>query len=153
GPHAAPMTLRVYALEKIFERLNRHRVPTLIPAEHIHTPVAAATYGWDQVHAICEAFPEIPLVLLQPRYAAQAPMIALMRLHRNLYFTIPLYGLFRQMESIVATFGPERVLFGTNLPHSDPALPIGMVHWGILTREQKILIAGENLRHLLDGVR
>jgi len=153
GPPAAPMSLRVYALERMFGRLNRHRVPIMMPAEHFQTPLAATTYGWDQVNAICEAFPDIPVILLQPRYAAQAPMIALMRRCPNLYFTIPWYGLFRQVESIVAMFGPERALFGTNLPYIDPALPIGMIHYGKLTREQKILIAGENLRRLLKKTR
>lgn len=153
GPQAAPMTLRVYALGKMFERLNQHRVPIMFSAEHFQMPVAAETYGWDQVDGICGNFPDIPVILLQPRYAAQAPLIEAMRRHRNLYFTIPWYGLFRQVESIVKMFGTERLLFGTNLPYIDPALPIGMVSYGLLTPEQKAPIAADNLRRLLGGVR
>jgi predicted TIM-barrel fold metal-dependent hydrolase len=152
GPQAAPLTLRIYALEKVFEKLNRHRVPVMIAAEHFQTPMAATTYGWDQVYDICTAFPALPLILLQPRYAAQTPLIAALRLHQNLYFTIPWYGLFHQVESIVQMFGPERALFGTNLPHIDPALPVGMVNYGLFTVEQKKLIAGDNLRRLLRSV-
>ena len=152
GPQAAPLTLRVYALERMFDRLNRHRVPIMMNAEHFQTPIASTTYGWDQVHAICEAFPNIPVILLQPRYAAEAPLLANMRRHDNLYFTIPWYGLFRQVESMVQMLGPERVLFGTDLPHIDPAMPVGMVNYGKLTVEQKKLIAGDNLRRLLRGV-
>ncbi len=152
GPQAAPMTLRVYALEKVFDRLNQHRVPIMLAAEHFQTPLADSTYGWDQVNAICTNFPDIPVILLQPRYAAQAPLIALMRRHPNLHFTIPWFGLFRQVEAMVQMFGPERALFGTNLPHIDPALPVGMVSYGLLTTEQKKLIAGENLHRLLGRV-
>jgi predicted TIM-barrel fold metal-dependent hydrolase len=152
GPQAAPLTLRVYALEKVFEKLNRHRVPVMIAAEHFQMPVAANTYGWDQVNEICTAFPALPLILLQPRYAAQTPLIAAMRRHRNLYFTIPWYGLFHQLESIVEMFGPERALFGTNLPHIDPALPVGMVNYGSFTVQEKKQIAGDNLRGLLRNI-
>ncbi len=152
GPQAAPMTLRIHSLEKVFDKLNRHRVPIMMDAEHFQMPLATTSFGWDQVHAICEAFPNIPVILLQPRYAAQAPLIALMRRHKNLHFTIPWYGLFRQVESMVEMFGPERVLFGTNLPHIDPAMPVGMVNYGKLSVEQKKLIAGDNLRRLLGNV-
>jgi predicted TIM-barrel fold metal-dependent hydrolase len=153
GPSAPPLTLRVWELEKTYEKLNRHRVPVLLDAEHFETPLAASTYGWDQVEEICHIFPEMPLVLLQLRYAAQAPLIAAMRRHKNLYFTIPWLGLFRQVEGLVKMFGPQRAIFGTNLPYIDPALPVGMVNFGLFTLEQKKLIAGDNLRRLLGGVR
>ncbi len=153
GPSAAPMTLRVHALAETLERLNQHRVPLMLAAEHFQLPQAVYTYGYDEVDAICRQFPQIPVILLQPRYAAQTPLIALMRRHANVYFTIPWFGLFRQVENIVKMFGPERLLFGTNLPHIDPALPIGMVNYGLLSSQDKKLIAGENLRRLLGGVR
>jgi predicted TIM-barrel fold metal-dependent hydrolase len=92
GPSAPPITLRVWELEKLFEELNRHRVPILLDAEHFETPLAANSYGWDQVDAICRNFPGIPVVLLQLRYAAQAPLIAAMRRHKNLYFTNSVVG-------------------------------------------------------------
>lgn len=147
------MSLRLYSIEKVLERLNRHRVPLLIPAEHLHTPQASYTYGFDEIDAICRTFPEIPLVLLQPRYQSEPPLIALMQRHRNLRFTIPLYGLFRQVESMAKMFGAERLLFGTNLPFHDPSLAIGLVHYGLLTAKEKTLIAGDNLRRLLAEVK
>ena len=50
-------------------------------------------------------------------------------------------------------FGAERLLFGSFLPVSDPLVPIGMVLDADLSEEEKRLIAGDNLRRLLEGVR
>ena len=153
GPTAGPMTLRLYQLEAVFERLDQHRVPLLITGEHFQTPQTSATYGFDQVDAICSAYPNIPVVLLQVRYSTQAPLLALMHRHLNLHFTISWFGLFRQVESVVKMFGPERLLYGSGLPAGDPAMGIGMVHYGKLSPSEKELIAGGNLSRLLESVR
>ena len=153
GPTAPPLTLRVYDIRPVLERLTAHRVPLLVPADHMTTAAATLTYGFDQIHAICEAFPELPVILLQPRYPAQQPLISLMQQHRNLYATIDLLGLFRQVESMTKLFGARRFLFGSNLPYHDPALGIGMLRYGLLTDSQKAAIAGANLERLLAEVR
>ncbi|HZT30797.1 MAG TPA: amidohydrolase family protein [Bryobacteraceae bacterium] len=153
GPAGGPMTLRLYQLEKVLARLDHHHVPVLIPGEHLQTPQMAATYGFDQIHDICSAFPNLPVVLLQVRYATQPPLLALMRRHANLYFTISWFGLFRQVESFVEMFGPERLLYGSGLPGGDPALGVGMVNYGKLTVAQKEGIAGTNLARLLEHVQ
>jgi predicted TIM-barrel fold metal-dependent hydrolase len=153
GPTAPPLTLRVYAIRPMLERLNQHRVPLLIPADHMTTPAATLTYGFDQIQDICEAFPQIPVILLQPRYPAQQPLLSLMQQHRNVYATIDLLGLFRQVESLTKLVGPDRFLFGSNLPYHDPALGVGMLHYGLLTPSQKTAIAGGNLERLLSEVR
>jgi predicted TIM-barrel fold metal-dependent hydrolase len=153
GPTSPPLTLRLYAIRPMLERLNQHRVPLLIPADHMTTAAATLTYGFDQVQAICEAFPQLPVILLQPRYSAQQPLLSLMQQHGNLYATIDLLGLFREVESLAEVIGAERLLFGSNLPYHDPALGVGMLHYGLLTPAQKTAIAGRNLERLLAGVR
>jgi predicted TIM-barrel fold metal-dependent hydrolase len=143
------MRLRVYDLQTVFERLNRHKIPTMIPADHFEKETSAYTYGWDQVEDICRNFPDIPVILLQPKYAAQNSLISMMRRHPNLHFTIPLAARFRQLETMVRIFGAQRAIFGTNLPFVDPALPIGMIQYGALSEDEKCLIAGDNLKRLL----
>jgi predicted TIM-barrel fold metal-dependent hydrolase len=149
GPWAGPLRLSLYSLEKVFERLSGRRVPLLIPAEHLHTPQAAATFGFDRIDEICRAFPQLPLVLLNPKYNSQSELIALMRRHKNLHFTISTYGLFRQVESAVKMFGADRLLFGSGMPQLDPSLPVGMINYALLPAKEKALIAGDNLRRLL----
>ena len=150
GPTAGPMTLRRFALDGVLARLNRHRIPLLIPADHFPAP---APYGFDQIHAICETYPDIPVILLQLRFSTQAQLIPLMRRHANLRFTIGWFGLFRQVESLAKIFGAERLLYGSGLPVGDPATGIGMVNWGKFTTREKELIAGGNLERLLGDVR
>jgi hypothetical protein len=153
GPAAGPVTLRLFALERLFDRLSRRHVPLLLPAEHFHAPAAAPSYSAADVDAACRAFPELPVVLLQPKYNAQAELLALARRHKNIYLTIPALGLFRQLESMVSMLGARRLLFGTNLPWSDPSLPVGMVSYAALTETEKRQISGDNLEALLAGVR
>ena len=150
GPTAGPMTLRRFAMDGVLARLNRHRIPLLVPADHFPAPTP---YGFDQIHEICEAYPDIPLVLLQLRFSTQAQLIPLMRRHANLCFTIGWFGLFRQVESMAKMFGPERLLYGSGLPVGDPATGIGMVNWGKFSEREKELIAGGNLMRLLERVR
>lgn len=152
GSHTATLHLRHWQYGELLDRLDRHKVPLMLSAEHFDTPAAATGYGWDEIHELCKAYPDMPVVLLQPRGLHQAPLIALMRRHRNLYFTIPWFGLFRQLENLVDMFGAERALFGANMPYTDPGLPLGMVNYGKFTVAQKKLIAGDNLRRLLRNV-
>jgi predicted TIM-barrel fold metal-dependent hydrolase len=122
-----------------------------MPADHF--PSATGPYGFDQIHEICAAYPDIPVILLQLRFSTQAQLIPLMRRHANLHFTISWFGLFRQVESMVKMFGAERLLYGSGLPVGDPSMGIGMVSYGQFTPREKELIAGGNLSRLLGNVR
>jgi predicted TIM-barrel fold metal-dependent hydrolase len=152
GPAAGPLAIQRYLLDAVFDRLNRHRIPLLIPADNLHTSQPGA-YGFPDIDVICTAFPELPVILLEPHYSSQAQLLALMRRCRNVHFTIPLYGLFHQVENTVKMFGAGRLFFGTNLPHFDPSLGIGMIQYGDLSLREKDDIAGDNLRRLLENVR
>ena len=49
--------------------------------------------------------------------------------------------------------GPDRLLFGSFLPVSDPFVPISLIGEAPLSLTDKQLIAGGNLRRLLEAVR
>jgi len=157
GPSAGPLSLKVYMLEKLYDRMNQHRVPLLVPDEYLnseptpHSPPPRA--GYDDIHTICESFPDLPVVILQPTYNSQPQLLVLAQKHRNLHFTIPIYGLFREVENTAAIIGADRLLFGTNMPMLDPSLGMGLILYAAMNDRDKALIAGGNLKRLLDSVR
>jgi predicted TIM-barrel fold metal-dependent hydrolase len=157
GPSGPPLSLKIYLLEKVLERMNQHRVPLLIPDEYLHsqsTPQSRPPrVDYEDIDAICRNFPDLPVVLLQPSCASQPEVLALGQRHRNFHFSIPVYGLFREMENTAKIIGAERLLFGTNLPALDPSLGIGMVLYAAMSDGDKALIAGGNLKRLLESVR
>ena len=120
GPSAGPLAIQAYLLGAVFDRLNRHRIPLLIPADNLHTSQPGA-YGFPDIDVLCADFPELPVILLQPHYSSQARLLALMRRHQNVHVTIPLYGLFHQVENTVKMFGSRRLLLGPTCPTSIPA--------------------------------
>jgi predicted TIM-barrel fold metal-dependent hydrolase len=157
GPPAAPLSLKIYLLEKLYDRMNQHRVPLLIPDDCLqsiptaHSATPQASY--DDIHAICQNFPDLPVVILQPTYNSQAQLLLLGQRHRNLHFSIPIYGLFREVENTAKIIGADRMLFGTNVPLFDPSLGMGIILYAALEDRDKALIASGNLERLLESVR
>jgi len=157
GGDAEALSLKIFLLEKLLDRMEQHRVPLLIPDEYLHgeatphSPRPRADY--EDIDAICGRFPNLPVVILQPPYNSQPEVIALAQRHKNFYFTIPIYGLFHELENTAAMVGAGRLLFGSNMPVFDGSLGIGMILYAAMDDRDKTLIAGENLKHLLDSVR
>ena len=57
------------------------------------------------------------------------------------------------MENTAAIIGSDRLLFGTNMPMLDPSLGMGLILYAAMNDRDKALIAGGNLKRLLDSVR
>ena len=137
--------------------MNQHRVPLLIPDDYLNgqgtlsSPPPAASY--EDIENICRSFPDLPVVLLDPHYNSQQAVITLAQRHKNFYFSIPVYGLFRELENTAALIGADRMLFGTDMPVQDPSLGLGMILYAALNERDKRLIAAGNLTRLLGSVQ
>ncbi len=153
GPAGIPVSLRLFELEKLFGRMSERRLPLLIPCEHLpgHDPMLS--YGYEDIDRVCRSFPQLPVILLRPRYSAQAAVLALLRKHPNVHLSITLLTLFRQTESLVEAAGANRLLFGSHLPYRDPSVPQGSLYYAKLAGEALGLISAGNLRRLLGSVR
>jgi predicted TIM-barrel fold metal-dependent hydrolase len=153
GPTSGPVTLAGFEYGALFAALAERAIPLLLPCDWLPGVSPAYAYGFERIDAICHENPRLPVVLLEPKYRAQPQLIALMRRHPRLYATMSGLQMFRQLESLVEMLGASRFLFSTNLPASDPALPIGaLVHSGLSPAGQE-RIGAENLRELLGGVK
>ncbi|PYV16732.1 MAG: hypothetical protein DMG21_10670 [Acidobacteria bacterium] len=153
---AGPLSLKLYLLEKLYARLNQHRIPLLIPDDYLNgigTPSSEPPRaGYEDIDAICQTFPDLPVVLLDPHYNSQQYLIALAERHKNFYFSIAMYGLFHEMENTADPIGAERMLFGTGMPTQDPSLGMGMILYAAMSDGDKQMIAAGNLARLLESV-
>lgn len=57
-----------------------------------------------------------------------------------------------RVETAVHAVGVERVLFGSDMPHLNPAVPLGLIEECNLTRQDKALILGGNMERILNQV-
>jgi hypothetical protein len=128
----------------LFRALSRRRIPLFIDFEEIN---------WETVHNICERYPNLPLVLTNVGYRIDRYLYPLFERFKNLYVEISGYCCAGGIEETVRRFGAERLLFGTRLPFFTPAASVSMVLYSKISDSEKQLIAGENLRRLLEEVR
>ena len=152
GPSDPPLILKPFLLEKVYERLEQHRIPLLLEGTPLYHPEGNARYGLEDIDAICTAFPELPVILLRTHRSLQTQLVLMTRKHPHLYVTHALTTLYGQIETVVEMVGADRVLFGSQMPYWDPSLPIGMLNYADLPDDQKRQIAGGNLQRLLDRV-
>ena len=141
GPSEPPLVIKPFLLGKLYERLQQHRMPLLLEGAPLYRAQGAATYGVEDVDAICGGFPDLPVILLRTHRSLQTQLALLMRKHKNLYFTHALNTLYGQIEQVVELVGADRVLFGSQAPYWDPSLPIGMLNYAELSTQKKKLVA------------
>lgn len=134
--------------------LEAHRVPCFLDFGKETTWGDMSTTDVDAVRDIALAHPDLPLVLSfvfggLGVHPAVVPMIK-----RVPNVCIDIQGILEFWREVARDAGPERVLFSTGAPFSDPGLYVSNVQYARhLDEDAKRLIYGDNLRHLLEGVR
>jgi hypothetical protein len=111
---------------------------------------------WASLHSLAEKFPQLNIVVetqTQKILYHSRPLLAIMRQRPNVLVELSNLVGPRFIEYWVRQFGAERLIFGTFQPVSDPLVPIGMVIDAEISDLEKALIAGGNLRRLIDGVK
>jgi hypothetical protein len=121
-----------------------------LAALHVPLFVSFREISWDEIYTLGKTYPDLPLVVTEVRYEESRkfyPLLAeLQNLHIDLSWTIVHLGL----EDAVARFGPTRFLFGSRMPIFSAGPALCYLQYAGLTDEAKAMIAGNNLRRLLD---
>jgi predicted TIM-barrel fold metal-dependent hydrolase len=105
---------------------------------------------------MANAFPELPIVVesqVQKILYHTRPLFALMSHCRNVFLELSNFAGPGFVEFATREFGAERLIFGSFWPVNDPLVAIGMVIDAEISRDEKALIAGENLRRLIGTVQ
>ncbi len=124
----------------LFDALQTARVPVLVDIREA---------GWDDIAAILDAHPRLPVVVLESFYRVDRMLYPLMESHPNLHLEANTYVVFRGLEAIVRRFGADRLIFGTGLPELETGGPMALVAYAEISDEDKAKIAGGNLLRLL----
>lgn len=162
-PGAEPLPDRVRAV-RIFPRTHRYppadwmlgSLCEFLAGRRLPLMIWHTEADWPGVRELALAHPDLTLVIesqYQKILYHTRPLLALMAECPNvLVETSNLVGA-GLIEHMVREFGPRRLLYGSFLPVSDPLVPLGMILDADITEADKALIAGGNLRRLVEEVR
>jgi len=137
--------LSLWRVAELLDLCVRHRLPLLLWAEGIEP---------DAIHAACSEFPDLRVILAGVGYSGDAWLYPLLRRHECLHvslghFYIPPGG----VETFLAHFPAERMIFGSGLPQFSPGGLIGHVLYAQTDDATKEKILGGNLKRLLSEVQ
>jgi predicted TIM-barrel fold metal-dependent hydrolase len=125
---------------ELLAALEKKRIVTLLDQEQT---------DWDEVDALCEAHPDLPLILLRPNYRTARFLYPLFERHTNLRIEFSLYHVHRGLEEICQHYGAERLVFGTGLPAFSPGGPIALTTYADVPEADRRAMAGGTLALLL----
>jgi len=106
---------------------------------------------WAELASILSRYKKLPIILTGVTYRLDRYLYPLWDRHSNLYVEISGYQGYYAIEAVVQRFGPERLLFGTNMPTYNPGATVSAVTYAEISNEAKSLIAAANLRRLLEA--
>ncbi|MBO3803438.1 MAG: amidohydrolase family protein [Candidatus Brockarchaeota archaeon] len=128
------------------------RIPIIVDyAESTMSQVDLA--DWKSVVETCQTYPDLPVIVTEFRFRTNRRLYQALESCPNLRVELSALWLFRSVEDICRRFGAERILFGTRMPIRDPSCALGMVNYAMVSEEEKRMVAGDNLRRLMEGVR
>ncbi len=135
-------SLREWCAGELLARLERRRIPVFL---------RPSLLGWEEIAAVLEAHPALPVVLTHTGYRADRYIYPLARRHARLFVETSMYVGHRQLEEFARNLGAARLLFGTNLPYYTPGAAVAVLAYARLTDADRRRVAGGNLRCLLEG--
>jgi hypothetical protein len=134
--------------------LEEHRVPCFLDFGEAIPRGGISDSDVNGIREIALAHPELPLVLscIMGGLGVHYGVLPLIRQTKNVY--IDLAAILRYWRDTARDVGPERVLFGTGAPFTEPGILISNAQYEPeLDESAKKLIFGDNLRRLLGDVR
>lgn len=146
-PRSHNFPLESWVVGSLCEWLIQHRMPLFI----WHTEL-----DWVRLRELAKTFKELSIVVetqMQKILYHTRPLFAVMHDCHNLRVEISNFAGAGFIEYAARQLGAERLIFGSFLPVSDPLVPMGMVLDADISQSEKALIAGDNIRRLIEQVR
>jgi predicted TIM-barrel fold metal-dependent hydrolase len=135
--------------------LEAHRIPCFFdfgPPES--TLGELSDLDVDAVRSIALAHPQLPIILSHVMGGLGVHPAVTYLIQRVPNIHIDISGILEYWRNVARDAGPERVLFATGLPFTDPGILVSNVQYALdLDENAKRMICGDNLRRLMGGVR
>lgn len=158
GVHAARLLMtRVPPLPWLWDELcgalESHHIPCFLDFGYASTHGNPGSAEIEGIRSLALAHPEIPLVFshVMGGLGIHPAIVPLILQTQNVY--IDTTGILEFWREVAHKAGPERVLFATGSPFTDPGILVSSVQYARrLDEDAKRLIYGDNLRRLLGNV-
>jgi len=125
---------------RLFSELASARIPLFVDISEI---------GFGELRRICLAHPDLAVVVTGISWGSDRNLYPVMEECRNLHVETSKYQGHEALKHLCERFGPERILFGTGLPHMSPGAAKAMVMYADVPLKVKKMIAGGNLMRLI----
>jgi hypothetical protein len=142
----------VAAIGDFCEVMQERRMPLLVDFAS-NTNYGQFQTDWEGLITVCRAFPQLPVITTEYRIRSNRMLFRALALCGNLRVCTSAVWLYKNLDHIVAEFGAGRLLFGTNIPAYEPAIPVAMLRFAEIPDDAKAAIASGNLDALLSGVK
>lgn len=145
-PKEHTFSVQPWCSGELYAALQDARVPLLIDW-NAQTP--------DDLNAVCAAFPELRLVVLNPsREGRHRLMYPLLKQHPHLYLCFsPVFSAHDVFMDLCGRFGPHRWVLGTGYPQSEGGAGITGLLYSGLPEAAIRAVASENIERLLAEVK
>jgi hypothetical protein len=139
--------LTVRSIGGLCEWCLEYRVPLFI----WHVEV-----DWELLHVLAREYPGLSIIVesqWQKILYQNRNLYGIMDANKNIYHEISNFAGPDFLTHAVRTFGAGRFLYGSFLPVNDPYAAMGMIVDADISLEEKRLIAGGNLKRIIEGVK
>lgn len=105
---------------------------------------------WENVARICRTFPDLPVIVTEHRqFFTQRAVYQALASFPNLHLELSSLWRYGTVEFICQEFGPEKLVWGSQLPIRDPGAVLGHLRGADVSDGDLAKIAGGNLRQML----
>lgn len=150
-PYEHLFSFRLWNIGALCKILAFHRIPVFVDFG-IHS-WGDKTIDWNGLFDVGKAYPHLPIIITKINIGSDRHLLPLMQQLPNLYVETSYYTVHRGIELIVSKVGPQRILFGTGLPLRAPGPALTALQYSLINDKDKGLVAGDNLRRLIEEVR
>jgi hypothetical protein len=149
--HAYYVPMSEWSMGALWSVLEWHRIPLFLDIGDRWATMDP--FNPDEVHALCHAHPNLPVILVKHRIRYSRQVYQLLEACPNLRLETSGYWHYRAVEEISGRFGAHRLIFGTNWPYMDSSFSVAMIMYAEVPASTKAAIAGGNLLALMEAVR
>lgn len=141
--------------DDLFGILEYHRIPCFLDfGTQTSTMGSLTDHDVDALHVIVKKYPNLPLIISHVIGGLGIHPAAIYLAYRSQNLYLDITGVLEYWRTVAYDVSPERVLFATGMPFTDPGILVSNVQYALdLDTEAKKMIYGDNLRRLIGGVR
>lgn len=143
-PDSHGYSIEPYASGRLIEALSECKVPIFIEQGQLGS--------WDGVYRLCQNYPAARFVLVEPGYRCARYLAPILDTCSNLWVDTSNLLMHNGLREVCKYHGAHRLIFGSGAPVGSMAAAVSLIRYADLSKEEKSLIASDNINKLLKEV-